>query len=43
MRFHTFHVILLCLLIFNVNVRAQDRESTTDEPEARFITRFPFK
>ena len=43
MRFHTFHVFILCLLIFNINVQAQDQESINQEPEARLITRFPFK
>lgn len=41
MRIQTFHVLILCLLIFNVNVRAQ--ESTAEEPEAQLLTRFPFK
>lgn len=43
MRILPFHVFFLCLLILNINVSAQEQESTTDEPEARFITRFPFK
>lgn len=43
MRILPFHVFFLCLLILNVNVSAQEQESTTDGPEARFITRFPFK
>ncbi|WP_343700541.1 aspartyl protease family protein [Chitinophaga sp.] len=43
MHIKIFHVLILCLLIFKVDVRAQEQESTTDEPEARLITRFPFK
>ncbi len=43
MHFHTFQVFILCLLIFNINARAQDQESINQEPEARLITRFPFK
>jgi hypothetical protein len=43
MRIQIFHVFVLCLLIFNVSARAQEQESTADGPEARLITRFPFK
>ncbi|WP_343304758.1 aspartyl protease family protein [Chitinophaga niabensis] len=45
MRIHNlFHVFVLCLSICNVGVRAQEKENAPSvEPEARLITRFPFK
>ncbi|SIO46744.1 aspartyl protease family protein [Chitinophaga niabensis] len=45
MRIHNlFHVFVLCLSICNVRARAQEKENAPSvEPEARLITRFPFK
>ncbi len=37
------HVILLCLLFANLPALAQDAGDDAAEPEARLLTRFPFK
>ncbi|MGX5818124.1 aspartyl protease family protein [Chitinophaga lutea] len=44
MRILSFHVPVLCLLILlSTNVRGQESGNASPTPEARLITRFPFK